>query len=205
MAHLHLRKWQMSRRTVLRGLGATISLPRCSTRWPRQLRRPRNQAERVSLHSQRREHADLADSKGGQRLRVDRATRFARETSRRHDADQRPASPDGHRQTSQLRACVAHRRQCAGRWRRVPQHRLGRSVDRRGARDVDPFSVTGTRDRRDVAGVVARWHSTPRRTQHAADFQRALRRGEGQQRDHSPPSQPSRQYFGWRVGRCPSA
>ncbi len=27
MAHLHLRKWQMSRRTVLRGLGATISLP----------------------------------------------------------------------------------------------------------------------------------------------------------------------------------
>lgn len=27
MAHLHLRKWQLSRRTMLRGLGATISLP----------------------------------------------------------------------------------------------------------------------------------------------------------------------------------
>ncbi len=47
------------------------------------------------------------------------------------------------------------------RWRRVPQHRLGRSVDRRGARDVDPFSVALNLRSKGPRWRVARWHSTP--------------------------------------------
>ncbi len=157
MSNLNMKRWQLGRREVLRGLGATHrpATPRRHAARQCACCRGGREAEtqRVSLHPQRREHADVADRKGGRGLRVHEAAEVAGKASGGHHADQRPASSDGAGQASQLRKGLADGRQRAGRRRRLPQHACPPISSSPKCRERDAVLVAGDGDR-----GARRWH-----------------------------------------------